>query len=92
MTRPGVPVTLVADYCENGSLAAVLERHFVQHTQMAYSDKLRYAYGISSGMFYLHSRKPEPVIHRDLKPANCLIVRTPSTQPGLAQYCTASPG
>lgn len=75
VTRPGYPVTLIADYCENGSLAVILERHHGKRQPMAYSDKLRYAYGIASGMFYLHSRKPEPVVHRDLKPANCLIVR-----------------
>ena len=42
-------------------------------SSFSYTDRMRYATGISCGMYYLHSRKPQAIVHRDLKPANCLI-------------------
>lgn len=76
VTIKGCPLTLVATYCENGSLSELVVKHGMAKTRFPWEDAIRYAVGTASGMFYLHSHKPNPIMHRDLKPANLLIVRS----------------
>lgn len=57
---------LVMPFCQQGSTETLI-RNFKSDAEI-----WRYIYDVSSGIAYLHNRKP-PIIHQDIKPANILI-------------------
>ncbi|EPS61860.1 hypothetical protein M569_12933, partial [Genlisea aurea] len=63
---------LVYEYMANGSLE---DRLFRRGNTRALSWPLRFriAAEISTGLHFLHQKKPEPLVHRDFKPANILL-------------------
>ena len=53
-------------YCSRGAASSL-----VGHLS---DDELwRFAEEVASGLVYIHSRKPRPLVHQDIKPANILI-------------------
>lgn len=63
---------LVYEYMANGSLEDRLLRKGVTPPLPCFL-RFRIAWEVASGLFFLHSCKPEPFVHRDLKPANILL-------------------
>ncbi|KAL5698647.1 hypothetical protein ACHQM5_029658 [Ranunculus cassubicifolius] len=65
---------LVYEYMENGSLE---ERLFCKKgtPPLPWDVRFRIAYEVASGLAFLHSSKPEPIVHCDLKPGNILLDR-----------------
>lgn len=57
---------LVMPFCRQGSTEKLIKKF------KSDKDIWRYIYDASSGIAYLHERKP-PIIHQDIKPANILI-------------------
>lgn len=57
---------LVMPFCQQGSTETLIKKF------KSDKDIWRYIYDVSSGIAYLHDRKP-PIIHQDIKPANILI-------------------
>lgn len=57
---------LVLPYCERGSCEKLIGK-------MTENDAWRLLRDISSGLDYLHTLKPKPIIHQDIKPDNILI-------------------
>jgi len=57
---------LVMPFCQNGSTETLIGK------LESDNDIWRYIRDVSSGIAYLHDRKP-PIIHQDIKPANILI-------------------
>ena len=57
---------LIMKYCPNGSLASR-----VQH--MSERDMWTFLRDVASGLEYLHSQQPDPIVHQDIKPDNILI-------------------
>lgn len=57
---------LVMPFCKLGSTETLIKK-FKSDMEI-----WRYIYDVSSGIAYLHNRKP-PIIHQDIKPANILI-------------------
>ena len=66
---------LVEEYLERGSLEKMIAemRRKDEPLHVPFSQKLKILLDIASGMIYLHSLKPIPIIHQDLKPANILL-------------------
>ncbi|XP_057449779.1 G-type lectin S-receptor-like serine/threonine-protein kinase LECRK3 [Lotus japonicus] len=65
----GIHRLLVYEYMSNGTLADFI---FGQ-TKPIWSDRIRLALGIASGLVYLHEECENPIIHCDIKPQNILI-------------------
>ncbi|KAJ4909417.1 Protein kinase superfamily protein [Raphanus sativus] len=65
---------LVYEYMENGTLE---DRLFCKDNTppLSWRARFRIAAEIATGLLFLHSAKPEPLVHRDLKPANILLDR-----------------
>ncbi|KAF8084289.1 hypothetical protein N665_0726s0013 [Sinapis alba] len=65
---------LVYEYMENGTLE---DRLFCKDNTppLSWRERFRIAAEIATGLLFLHSAKPEPLVHRDLKPANILLDR-----------------
>ncbi|KAH0938411.1 hypothetical protein HID58_005872 [Brassica napus] len=65
---------LVYEYMENGTLE---DRLFCKDNTppLSWRARFRIAAEIGTGLLFLHSAKPEPLVHRDLKPANILLDR-----------------
>lgn len=63
---------LVYDYMANGSLEDRLF-HRGNTPSLPWQIRFKIAVEISTGLLFLHQRKPEPLVHRDLKPANILL-------------------
>lgn len=63
---------LVYEYMANGSLEDRLFRKGAT-PPLPWSIRFRIASEIATGLLYLHTSKPEPLVHRDLKPANILL-------------------
>ncbi|KAJ0229227.1 Uncharacterized protein HA466_0317890 [Hirschfeldia incana] len=65
---------LVYEYMENGTLE---DRLFCRDNTppLSWRARFRIAAEIATGLLFLHSAKPEPLVHRDLKPANILLDR-----------------
>ncbi|XP_054788532.1 U-box domain-containing protein 35-like isoform X2 [Prosopis cineraria] len=63
---------LVYDYMANGSLEDRLFRRG-NTPSLPWQIRFKIAVEISTGLLFLHQRKPEPLVHRDLKPANILL-------------------
>lgn len=63
---------LVYEYMANGSLEDRLLRKGATPPLPCFQ-RFRIAWEVASGLFFLHSCKPEPFVHRDLKPANILL-------------------
>ena len=57
---------LIMKYCPNGSLASR-----VQH--MSERDMWTFLRDVASGLEYLHSQQPDPIVHQDIKPDNILV-------------------
>lgn len=66
------PGYLVYEYMANGSLEDRLFRKGAT-APLPWFLRFRIAWEVASGLFFLHSSKPEPLVHRDLKPANILL-------------------
>ena len=74
----GVSVTssgkfMIVEYLEKGSLDKVIYNSKMGKERLTLKMKLEILLGISKGMTYLHSIKPNMIIHRDLKPGNILL-------------------
>lgn len=65
---------LVYEYMENGSLE---ERLFCRKDTppLPWVVRFQIAVEVASGLAFLHSSKPEPIVHCDLKPGNILLDR-----------------
>lgn len=63
---------LVYEYMSNGSLEDRLFRMGAT-PPLPWFTRFRIASEIATGLLYLHSSKPKPLVHRDLKPANILL-------------------
>ncbi|XP_057821941.1 U-box domain-containing protein 35 isoform X2 [Cryptomeria japonica] len=63
---------LVYEYMENGSLEDRLFRRGATPS-LPWHVRFRIASEVATGLLYLHSAKPKPLVHRDLKPANILL-------------------
>lgn len=59
-------ISMVSPWCENGSLAAYLQKH----KGITVSDRLRLLQDVSSGLHYLHGIR---MVHGDLTPNNVLL-------------------
>ncbi|KAG1865403.1 kinase-like domain-containing protein [Suillus subluteus] len=59
-------ISMVSPWCENGSLAAYLQKH----KGITVSDRLRLLQDVTSGLHYLHSIR---MVHGDLTPNNVLL-------------------
>lgn len=57
---------LVMEFCEKGASDKLVGK-------ITESDLWRFIRDVSSGLAYLHSLEPEPIIHQDIKPENVLI-------------------
>ncbi|KAG2387147.1 hypothetical protein C9374_001479 [Naegleria lovaniensis] len=64
---------MVVEYLPRGSLDKLIYQCKVGKEKLALSKKLSILLGISNGMAYLHSLKPNMIVHRDLKPGNILL-------------------
>jgi len=62
----------VYEYLANGSLEDRLFRKGAT-PPLPWFVRFRIAWELASGLIFLHSSKPEPLVHRDLKPANILL-------------------
>jgi len=60
---------IITEFCPS-SLQQILDECNEKNTKMGVLTVLRVLLGISSGMYYLHSKK---IVHRDLKPENVMI-------------------
>lgn len=63
---------LVYEYMNNGSLEDRLFRKG-NTPPMSWRIRFKIAAELATGLSFLHSAKPEPLVHRDLKPANILF-------------------
>ncbi|KAF9616988.1 hypothetical protein IFM89_033058 [Coptis chinensis] len=72
---------LVYEYMENGSLEELL---FCRKSTppLPWFVRFRMAFEVASGLAFLHSSKPEPIVHTDLKPGNILLDRNFVTKIG----------
>ncbi|XP_060965694.1 G-type lectin S-receptor-like serine/threonine-protein kinase LECRK3 [Cannabis sativa] len=61
---------LVYDYMSNGSLATIL---FETSNKPNWNQRMRIAFGIARGLFYLHEECSTQIIHCDIKPQNILL-------------------
>jgi serine/threonine protein kinase len=66
----GLDQFLVMKYIEGESLERRLER---LRRPLSETEVVRCACEVANALFYLHSRRPQPVIHRDIKPANIIV-------------------
>ena len=57
---------LVMEFCENGASDKLVGN-------ISETDLWRFIHDVASGLAYLHSLEPEPIIHQDIKPENVLI-------------------
>ena len=55
------------------SLLDVLKTYGASGTPFSLERTARYAIQFATGMNFLHTHKPNPILHRDLKPANLLL-------------------
>jgi len=83
---------LVYEYMDNGSLE---DRLFCKGntSPLSWRTRFKIAAEITTGLLFLHQRKPEPLVHRDLKPANILLDRnfvSKISDVGLARLVPAS--
>ena len=63
-------IYLVMEFCEKGSMGALLKREGAQHRMV--TTKLSWAIEMAKAMCYLHGFNPS-IVHRDLKGDNVLI-------------------
>lgn len=68
-----LPVCLVMEYAEGGSLYNVLHGAGPQPSYSA-AHAMSWALQCAKGVAYLHGMKPKALIHRDLKPPNLLLI------------------
>ena len=78
-------VSLLMELVPGGSLRAMLDRDAaaITHSSEAQFDLLD---GIVSGMAYLHTRTPGPILHHDLKSENVLLLLHDAGGPG-ERFC-----
>lgn len=67
-----LPVCLVMEYAEGGSLYNVL--HCMKQVEYTAAHALSWLLQTADGVAYLHNMKPRALIHRDLKPPNLLLI------------------
>jgi serine/threonine protein kinase len=78
---PGVPLCIVTEYVEGGSLESLLR----SQQQLNWPMILHICQGICAGMFHLHE---EAILHRDLAARNILLEPMTSARGGTAQRWT----
>lgn len=69
------PAAVVTEFCERGSLTAVLQLAGTspeRAAELTWSRRISLAADCVRGMLFLHSRSP-PIVHRDLKSPNLLV-------------------
>ncbi|RWS02415.1 Mitogen-activated protein kinase kinase kinase 7-like protein [Dinothrombium tinctorium] len=65
------PVCLVMEFADNGSLHDAL--HMSPEFEYSLIHAINWCLQCASGVAYLHSQKPKPIVHRDLKTPNLLL-------------------
>ncbi|KAL0657669.1 hypothetical protein Bca4012_078254 [Brassica carinata] len=66
---------LIYDYVPNGNLATALHGKpgMVSVAPLTWSERLKVAKGIATGLVHLHEFSPKKYVHGDLKPSNILM-------------------
>ena len=77
-----VPVILFG-YCSGGTFLDAIDRREFESRKRA----LDVMIDVASGLLYLHSMEPRPMIHRDIKIENILLT---SEENGQAQICESN--
>ncbi|XXG44627.1 hypothetical protein AAC387_Pa01g4377 [Persea americana] len=64
---------LVYDYMENNSLAQILHGKEQDRNKFSWSARSKVAFGVASGLAYLHEEMKPHIVHRDIKASNILL-------------------